>query len=211
MLRPPVSLPLGPEGGHGGVDGLERVDVQFLLHLLEEVGQEEAAGGGVVGGPVVLEGGQAQVLGHHVQLELAQLRQKVLGQDQGVDVGGVEVQPSLLAPGADEADVELRVVGGEGPVPCEVQEGPQGLLRLWRALEHLIGDAGEVCDLHGQRPARVHEGLEALTHLTVLDDHRADLGDGLILDVQAGGLDVKGYVFVGKGPLHAAMDGDAVV
>ena len=74
-----------------------------------------------------------------------------------------------------------------------------------------IGDAGEVCDLHGQRPARVHEGLEALTHLTVLDDHRADLGDGLILDVQAGGLDVKGYVFVGKGPLHAAMDGDAVV
>ena len=35
VLGPPVGVPLLPQGRHGGVDGLEGVDVQLLLQLFE--------------------------------------------------------------------------------------------------------------------------------------------------------------------------------
>ena len=87
-----------------------------------------ATGGGIVAGPVVIEGRQLQPVRHDVQLVLAQIRQQVLGQDQRVHIGGFEGQPHLPAAGPDEADVELCVVGRQGPPIHKFQEGRQCLL-----------------------------------------------------------------------------------
>ena len=72
--------------------------------------------------PVVVEGGQVQMLRHDVQLVLPQARQQVLGQNQGVDIGGMEIQARLGAALADEADVKLRVVGRQGPPVYKFQD-----------------------------------------------------------------------------------------
>ena len=208
---PPAGGSPLPQLGHGGVDGLEGVDVQLLLQLPEKVGQEEAAGGGVVAGPVVLEGGQLQMVGHNIQLELVQLRQQVLGQNQRVHVGGIKGEPLRPAPGPDEANVKFRIVGRQGPVPHKGQKIRQGLGRLGRTPEHLVGDAGEGDDLRGEVAARVHEGLESVDDLPLPDNHRADLGDGLLGHLQAGCLDVKGHVLAVKGRVPVPVDGDAVI
>ena len=75
----PVRVALFPQGRHGRIDLLETVNIQLRLQPLEKVGQEQAAGGGVIAGTVVLERREAQVLRYNVQLILAQLRKQVLG------------------------------------------------------------------------------------------------------------------------------------
>ena len=117
----------------------------------------------------------------------------------------------LPAPGGDEAHVELRVVGGQRPVPSEVQEHPQGLLLGGRPHQHLIGDAGEADDLRAQDPLRGHKGIEGVGDLPVFQDHRADLDDDLPLFVQAGGLDVKADDLVGEGLIGLPVDHHPVV
>ena len=211
VLGLPVGVAPFPQGRHGVVDCLEGVDVQFFFHALEEVGQEQAAGGGVVTGPVVLEGGEPQVLRHDVQLIFSQLRQQVLGQDQRIHVGRIEVQSLLAAPLPDKADVELRVVRHQRPPVSEGEKIFQSLGGLGRALEHLVRDAGEGDDLVAEVPLRVHEGLKPVRDLPAADDHRANFGNGLLADLQAGGLNVEGYVFIGKGRILGPVDGDAVV
>ena len=211
VLGLPVGVAFLPQLRHSGVDGLEGVDVQIPLHHPEEVGEKQAAGRRVVAGPMVLEGGQLQMLRHDVQLVLPQLRQQVLGQNQGIHIGGVKIQTRLPAPGADKSDVELRVVGRQRPPPDKGQKVLQRLGGLRRALQHLVGDAGEGDDLVGEVPPRVHEGLEPLDDLLPPDHHRADLRDGLLIDLQAGSLDVKSHVLTGKRGLLLPVDRNAVV
>ena len=55
-------------------------------------------------------------------------------------------------------------------------------------------------------PLRVHKGLEAAGDLPVLNDHRADLRNGFLTDLQAGGLDVESYSLSPK----AGPDGNIV-
>ena len=148
MLGLALGLPLPSDCAHVGVDLRQIVEAQ-LLQLSEEVGQHVGHGGRVVAGPVVVEGGQVQVLGHNVQLVLAQLRQQVLGQNQAVHRGVGEGEPVLPAAGGDKAHVEVGVVGGQGPVPGEGQKGLQRLPLGRGPLQHLIGDAGETDDLRG--------------------------------------------------------------
>ena len=102
---------LRPQLQHLPVDLLEPVDAHLPAHFLKKRDEHIPHHGRVIGGTVVVEGGQVQMLRYDVQLVLVQLRQQVLRQDKGVYVGGVELQPHLPAPLADKADVELRVVG----------------------------------------------------------------------------------------------------
>ena len=102
---------LRPQLQHLPVDLLEPVDAHLPAHFLKKRDEHIPHHGRVIGGTVVVEGGQVQMLRYDVQLVLVQLRQQVLRQDKGVYVGRVELQPHLPAPLADEADVELRVVG----------------------------------------------------------------------------------------------------
>ena len=77
--------------------------------------------------------------------------------------------------------------------------------------EHGVGDAGEADDLRRQAAAGIHEGLEAVGDLAVLQHHGADLGDGLPVHLQAGGLDIEADDLVGEVLVLGAVDGDAVV
>ena len=201
----------GPQLQHLGVDLLQAADAQLLFHLLEKRDQHIGHHGRVVGGPVVVEGGQVQILGHNVQLELVQLRQEILGQDQGVHIGGVEGDALPAAAGPDEADVKFGVVGRQGAAAHKVQKGRQGLLGGGGTGKHGVGDAGEADDLRRQAAAGVHEGLEAVSDLAVLQHHGADLGDGLPVHLQAGGLNIEADDLVGKVLVLGAVDGDAVV
>ena len=195
---------------HLPVHRLEGVDAPLMEHA-PEGDQHIGHGGRIVAGPVVVEGGQVQMLRHDVQLVLPQVRQEVLGQDQGVDVGGIKVQPLPPAAGADEADVELSVVGRQRPPVHEAQKFRQRLPGRRGAPEHLVGDAGQAHDLRRQPAAGVHKGLEPLRHLTVSQHHRADLRDGLPVHLEAGGLDVEADDLPLQGGVHGAVDDDAVV
>ena len=208
--EPGLAAP-GPQLQHLAVDLLQAVDAQLPLHLLKKRDEHIAHHGRVVGGPVVVEGGQIQMLRHDVQLVLAQLRQQVLRQNEGVHIGGIEVQPHLSAARPDEADVELRVVCRQRAAVDEPQERRQRLLQLGRIGQHSVRDAGQADDLRRQPPVGVHKGLEPLRDLAVFQHHRTDLGDGLPFHLQARRLDVEAHDLVGKRLLLRAMYGDAVV
>ena len=182
-----------------------------LLHFAEEVGQHIGHGGRIVAGPVVVEGGQLKMLGHDVQLILAQVGQQILGQDQAVDGGILKGDAVFPAPGGDKAHVKVRIVGGQGPVPHKVQKGPQGLLLAGGALQHLVGDAGKTDDIRVQDAPGGDKGVEPLPHLPVFQHHCADLDDDLPPPVQAGGLDVKADNLVIKGLVGLAVDHHPVV
>ena len=199
-----------PQLLHLLIHRLEGVDSPLMEHLPE--GDEHIAhGSGIVTGPVVVEGRQVQVLRHDVQLVLAQIRQQVLCQDQGVHIGGLERDALFLAACPDEADIELGVVGRQRPAVHELQKRRQGLPGLGGVLEHLVGDAGETHDLRRQVAAGVHEGLEPLADLAVSQYHGADLGDGLPVHLEAGGLDVKADELPVQGAVQLAVNGHPVV
>ena len=202
---------LGPQLQHLAVNLLETVDPQLLFHFLKKRDEHIAHHGRIIGSAVVVEGGQLQMLRHDVQLILVQLRQQVLRQNERVHIRRVEVQPHLAAASPNEADVKLRVVGRQRPAVHKLQECRQRLLQLRRVRQHGIGDAGQADDLRRQPPVGIHEGLEPLGDLAVLQHHGADLGDGLPRHLQARGLDVKAYDLIGEGLILRPVDGDTVV
>ena len=201
----------GPQLQHFAVDLLQAGDAQLLFHFLKKRDEHIPHHGRVVGGAVVVEGGQIQMLRHDVQLVLAQLRQQVLRQDQGVHIGGVEVQPHPAAARPDEADVELRVVRRQRVAVHKLQERRQRLLQLGRVRQHGVGDTGQADDLRRQAAVGIHEGLEPLGDLAVFQHHRADLRDGLPLHLQAGGLDIEAHDLVGKRLILRPVYGDTVI
>ena len=152
-----------------------------------------------------------QVLGHDIQLVLAQFGQQVLGQNQAVHRRVVEGDAVLLTPGGDKAHVEVGVVGGQGPVPGKGQKGPQRLLLRGRSGQHLVGDAGEADDLRRQHAPRGGEGVEGIGNLPVFQHHCADLDDDLVLLVQAGGLNVEADDLAVEGGVCLPVDRHPVV
>ena len=195
---------------HGPVD-LPQVAQAHLLQHLKERGQHVAHRGRVVAGPVVIEGGQVQVLRHDVQLVLAQVRQQVLGQDQAVDGGIVEGNAVFPAAGGDKAHVEVGVVGRQGPVPGKSQESPQGLLLGGSPHQHLIGDTGQADDLRTQDAAGGDKGVEPVGDLPVFQHYGANLDDDLVLPVQPCGLDVEADDLLVKGLFCFPVDHYSVI
>ena len=200
----------GPQLLHLAVYRLEGVDAPLVEHL-PEGDQHIAHGGGVVAGPVVVEVGQLQPVRHDVQLVLSQIRQQVLCQDQGVHIGGLEVQPHLPAARPDEADVKLCVVGRQGAAVHELQKFRQGLLQLRGVLQHIIGDSRKADDLRRQPPVGVDEGLEPIRNLTVFQHHGADLRNGLPVHLEARGLDVEAHELPVQGAVLRAVDHHPVI
>ncbi len=195
----------GPQLQHLAVDLLEPGDAQFLLHLFEKGNQHVAYHGRIVAGPVVVESRQIQILGHNVQLELVELRQKILGQDQRIHISGRKNKSRRGAAPADEADVKLRVVGRQRPSVDEPQERLQRLPWLRGVTQHGVGDARQTYDIRRQRPTRIHKGLEPVGDLAVFQHHGADLRDGVFVHIQACGLNVKADDLVCKGLVLAAV------
>ncbi len=171
---------------------LERVDAQRAEAFEQPVQHidrgarvgERAVGGRGRRAEVGREGGEPAV-GRVVAAEDAP------GEQRGVDDrerGPVEAVGGRR--GAEEPDVERRVVGHENAALGELQERRQGLADRGRARDHRIGDAGEDGDERGDRLARLDQGLELAEHLTRAHLHRADLGDAVGLVGSTRGLEV---------------------
>ena len=202
---------LAAQGGHGGIHSRQGVDIQLVFHLLHQSVQNEAAGHGVVSCPVMVEVRQAQRVGHDVQLEFIQMGQQVLGQDQGIHGGEAVLIAQALALGPDEAGVEIGIVGHQHPVSDEVQEFGQHLFDGRCPHQHIVGNAGELHDLLIQRPSGMDKGLEAVLLHAALQHHGADLNNFIRPGAEAGGLQVKGHIFLAEGHLLIAVNHNAVI
>ena len=128
---------------------------------------------------------------HDVQLVFSKSRQQILRQNQGVHICRLKIQPRLLAARPDKANIKLRIVGRQGAAIYEFQKIREGVFRLWSVFEHLVGDTCQTNDFRCQTAVWIHKGLKPLCNLSISQHHRADLSNGLPVNFQAGGLDVK--------------------
>ena len=86
---------------------------------------------------------------------------------------------AALRGGAQEADVESRVVGDEHCAAGEFEERGQHRFDLRRVADHRRGDAGEFDDLRRNASAGVDKRGQLAEHLAAAHLDRADLGDGV--------------------------------
>ena len=91
---------------------------------------------------------------------------------------------------AEEADVEADVVADDHRVADEVDQRSEHRFDAGRVGHEHVGQAGEHRDLRGDRPPRIHEGLEGSEELAATHLDRTDLGDHVVVAVAAGGLEV---------------------
>ncbi len=177
----PVSHPaLGAQGHHGGIHRLEGVDIQLLLHFGHQPVHNQAAGHGIVPGPVVVEVRQAQGVGHNIQLEFAQVGQHILGQNQGIHRRKGIWIPQAFTGHPDKPGVEVRIVGHQHPPADEIQEFWQRLRQLGGPLQHVRGDSRQLHDFGAEGQFRVHKGLEAVNLLAALQNHGTDFNNLVI-------------------------------
>ena len=212
VLGPAVVLiAQGPQLQHFAVDLLQAIDAQLPAHFLKKRDKHIAHHARIIRGTVVVEGRQVQMLRHYIQLKFIQLRQQVLGQNQGVHIGGRKIQPHPAAALPDEADVKLRIVCRQRPPVYKLQKCLQGLLELGCVLEHGVGDARKADYFRCQAAAGIYKGLESVCNLPVFQHHRADLRDSLFHHLQARGLDVKADDLVVKILVRRAVNRHPIV
>ena len=166
---------------------------------------------GVVKGAVVVEFGQAQMLGHDVQLVALQLRQQALGEHEGVEDDRLEPYAAALAGGGHEAGVKARVVRDDGPVAHEVQEGAHGLGLRGRTGDVAVPDAGQLRDIRRDGHFRVHESAELVPHLAALEEDGAYFGQPVRHGAQARRLHVEGHELAVEQVVAAAAHGGALL
>ena len=160
---------------------------------------------------MVIEVRQVQGVGYDIQLEFAQVLQKVLGQNQGVR-GGVAVRQTLpLAFRPDEAGIEVGIVGNQHPISHEFQEFRKNFLNFRGTLKHFVGDTRQLHDFPLQLSLRVYEGLEPVDFLAVLQNHRADLNDPVVPGRKAGGFQIEGHELLMKVHVLISVHHDSVV
>ena len=159
-----------------------------------------------------LKSGRFRWSADDVQLVLAQLRQQVLGQEEGIQKGGSKgnAVPLGTRPGQSRCQTPRcgRPAGGSSTKARKARRAsswlgaPTSMSSVMPVSWTMFG---------GQLPLGVHKGLEPLLHLPLLQDHRADLGDHILGPAQARGLQVK----ADDGPVQVlvlgAPDGEAVV
>ena len=168
---------------HLVVDLLEARDAALFEHD-EELGQHLRDRDRIVGRAVVVELRELQVVGHDVELVLAELGQEILRENQRVEIRRLERDAALFAACADEADIKLRIVRSERAAARKGQKRVQRVLQLRRAAQHVVCDAGQADDLRRKPTLGVDKGLERVDDLAVFQNDRTDLGDGIVRDLQ---------------------------
>ena len=147
MLGVPAAAAPGPQLLHLPVDLLQTGNSHLPPHSLKKGYQHIPHHPRVVRRPVVVEGGQIQMLRHDVQLILAQAWQQILRQNERINIGRLERNAALPAARADKADIKFRVVCRKRRVTRESEERRQRVLELWRAAQHLVRDTGQTDNL----------------------------------------------------------------
>ena len=125
-------------------------------------------------------------------LIIVQARVHSLRHGQGIDIGRLQLDAAALGCCPQKAHIKgVDVVSHQNAVTCKGKKSFQRFLFAGGIGYHLVGDAGQLGDLGGDRLAGLDKGIELLHHLAVADDDRADLGKVLYPGVKAGGLGVK--------------------
>ena len=202
---------LGPQAHHHRIDGLEGMDIMLLLQLLHQSGHDQAAGHGVIPGPVMIEVRQIQGVGDNVQFKLAQVGKQILRKNQGIHRGIVILIPQSCTFGPDKSRVKIRIVGHQDTIPDKFQEFGKDLLDLRSPNQHFVGDTRKLHNSAVQGPLRIHKGLEPVDFLTVFQNDRADLDDPVGAGAEAGGFQVEGHKLLIEGHVLLAVDHDPVI
>ena len=71
-------------------------------------------------------------------------------------------------------------MGNQGTVSHKFQKLGKNLFDFRLALQHLVGNAGQLCILRCQQAFGVHKGLEAIHFLAVFEDDCAHLCNAVI-------------------------------
>ena len=111
---------------------------------------------------------QLQCLGNNIQLEFAQLGQKILGEDQCIRRCQSIGKPLPFALTPDKPGIKIRVMGHKNTIAHEFQEFGKNLFNLRRTHQHTVGNAGELNDFRIQGTLRIHKGLEAVNFFPTL-------------------------------------------
>ena len=110
-----------------------------------------------------------------------------------------------------EADVEMRVVRDERPVPGELQEHLHRLFLKRRVGDVAVADAGKLGDVGRDVPLGVDEGVKLLLYLAAGEYDRAYLGHAVVHGVESRRLDIEGDKLRVKRELALADDGVVAV
>ena len=130
---------------------------------------------------------QPKVLGQDAQAVARPARQQDRRQLPGVQPG-VLAQQALAA---QEAQVEADVVADHRRAADEARDLVGNLVEARLAGHVAVGDAGELRDLVWDRPAGIDERAVPVDDPVILELGRADLDDGVVGVIQAGGFQVK--------------------
>ena len=119
------------------------------------------------------------------------LRVELTGHGQGVELRPLPALPHPLELVLKDRAVKMRVVSGDGTVADELHDDGQGLRRGGLAVQHLVGDVGQVRDLFRQGEARVHQDVDGIDHLAVGQLDPAELDHPVPPGIEARGFKVQ--------------------
>ena len=195
------------------IDGLYIVDglCALLMEHRKKLPHHARDDHSVVRCAVVVELGQAEVIGDDIELEALELRQQRLRQRERIEEHRGELQPLPVRRGGHKADVKMRVVRDDGTVADEVDEHLHGFFFLGRARNVAVADAGELGDVRRDVALRVDEGVEHLLYLRAGENDGADLGHAVVHCVEAGRLYIESDKLRIERELALADDGAVAV
>ena len=195
---------------HFLVDCLQGMNSTLMEHFPER-NQHIAHGGSIITGAVVIERRQIQMFCHDIQFVFTQLRKQILRKNQGIHIGWLEFQTYFFTAGTNETNIKLRIMGCQRTAVYELQKVLQRHFQLRCILQHIVRDTGETDNLRCETAVWIHEGLEALRNLTVLDHNRTDLGDSLPVHFQTGGLNIKANKLIIERLILFSVDYDTII
>ena len=178
----------------------------FFEHF-HEFHEDLRRGPCVIHCPVMVFQRDIQSLCHDIQFILGQSGKEHPRQRHSVHIDKPVIQPQIPAVLPDKSHVEPGIVGHQHTVPHEREELREHGLNIRGIHDHLIRDAGQVCDLKGDRALRVHKGAEPVHDLPVHHFDRPDLDDLIADRAEARGLDIEHDISIVQG-LFPRIDRD---
>ena len=118
---------------HDGIDLLDALHALLPQHL-EEALEHISHGSAVVRSPVMVEIRETQSVSHDIQFVFAQLRHQILGHDECIQIGWMELQTQALTAHSQKGHIKIRVVGSQRPSCTELQKLRQYLFKCRRVL-----------------------------------------------------------------------------
>ena len=184
------------------LQGIRALFRRALVHF----DQALSRGRRVVDGPVGVFQAHAQLAAQRAQPVALLVRVQPPGEGQRVQHRRVERNAHALAFGVEHSDIERSVMGRHRRVADKGQQPGHALRRAFLALQHQVGNAGDLRDLGFQRHARVAQEAELVHDLAVHQLDRAHLDNAVVNRGKAGGLKVQHHNGAGKGPVVRVLD-----